>query len=105
MVVLAVWFVDILSVRRMKNVPIFFIEAKDCPECKAAKEACNEAISKCPDVTSELKLFDSETDIAVKIAINNDIDSIPACVVGPGGKVLQRSQITVENVIDAIVSF
>jgi hypothetical protein len=89
----------------MKKVPIFFIYAENCKECEAAKKAVKEAIEKLENISSELKLFNSESDIAVKIAINNDIDSIPSCVVGPGGKVLQQSEITVENVLNALKNY
>jgi len=84
-------------------IQIYFIYANDCPECNQAKLEVDKAIQD-SGVVCCLRLFDSEKRVAVNIAIENDIDDIPACVVGNKENVFQAKDITRGNILSAILS-
>ena len=86
----------------LKPIQIFFVHAKDFPDCEIAKSEIVKAISD-SGVVCDLKLFDSEERVTVNIAIANGIDDIPACVVGNKDNVFQTEDITKDNISAAIL--
>ena len=67
----------------IKEITIILISAKDCPDCREMKETLLEAIkSSSAYGHCRLNEIDSESDEAIDIAVENDIDDLPGCVIG-----------------------
>ena len=64
-----------------KELVIYFIHAEDCKDCDDMENTINRAIcnskNKC-----KIEEIDSSTDKAIEIALENNIDDLPACVIG-----------------------
>lgn len=71
---------------------IFYIYSDNCLHCL---EILNyiEKIIKDNDISCEILKHDYNTDVAVRIAVNNDIDDIPGIVISPGSKVFKGANI------------
>lgn len=67
----------------IKEMTIIFLYAKDCPDCKDMKDTLIQAIKdSCARGYCKIQSYDSETDEAIDIAIENDIDDLPGCIIG-----------------------
>lgn len=67
----------------LKELVIVLIYAKDCPDCQEMKETISEAIeSSSASGNCRIREIDSENDEAIDIAVENDIDDLPGCVIG-----------------------
>lgn len=64
------------------KVKIFFIYAENCKHCRAALNTIQSAIIKCNKIPCEIIKLIYNSDVALKIAIENDIDDLPAFVIG-----------------------
>jgi len=64
-----------------KELVIYFIHAEDCKDCDDMENTIKQAIcnskNKC-----KIEEIDSSTDKAIEIALENNIDDLPACVIG-----------------------
>ena len=94
--------VSLIVHKMSKAVQIFFLYADNCPDCRRAKIELEEAIRE-SNIVCDLKLFNSERRVAINIAIENDINDIPACVVGNKTNVFQTKDITKANILSAIL--
>jgi glutaredoxin len=67
----------------IKEMTVIFLYAKDCPDCKEMKETLLQVIEdSCASKYCKIQSYDSESDEAIDIAIENDIDDLPGCVIG-----------------------
>lgn len=68
----------------IKELVIYFIFADECKDCDDMRDALREAIenSSYEKAKCTIEEINSETDKAVEIALDNDIDDLPACVIG-----------------------
>ena len=85
----------------MSSVQIFFLYAENCKDCEAAKIAIRDAVAEA-GIECDFKMFNSDTRVAINIAIQNNIDDIPACVIGSGVKVFQGTAFPKNEIIAAI---
>jgi thiol-disulfide isomerase/thioredoxin len=60
---------------------IQFIYAEDCEDCEKMMETIRQAMCDCNVVYPIVKI-DSSKDEAVQMAIENNIDDLPACIIG-----------------------
>ena len=84
----------------MSNVQIFYIYADNCKECEKALIIVNKSIVD-SKIECEVKMFNSEDRVAVNIAIQHNIDNIPACVIGKS--VFQLGTFNKEDIVKAII--
>jgi hypothetical protein len=63
-------------------VQIFFIYADNCEHCQKALETIESAITKCKNITCDLKKFLYNDKAAIAIAVNKGIDDLPGIVIG-----------------------
>ena len=67
----------------IKEMTIYLIASKDCPDCADMKEALLLALGESSaNEQYELKELTDEDNEAIDIAIDNDINDLPACVIG-----------------------
>lgn len=68
----------------MKELVIYFIYAEDCKDCDDMRDTITDAIDNSSYEKSKCKIeeINSSTDKAIEIALDNDIDDLPACVIG-----------------------
>ena len=85
----------------MSEVQIFFIHTNNCPDCKKALQNVESAIRE-SNIQCKVIMVDSADQIAVNIAITNEISDIPACVVGIGVAVFQGENFPKEDIMQAI---
>lgn len=64
----------------VKLMDIIFISAKGCLDCKRMKSYLG-VICSAFDNINVIEL-DSESDDAIDVAVKNDIEDIPACIIG-----------------------
>jgi len=83
----------------MGKVQIFYIYADNCKDCEKAKESINIAIKQ-SGVECEFKKFNFESKVALNIAINNDIENLPACIIG--SNVFQGQDFEVDKIVKAL---
>ena len=62
-------------------VQIYFIYADNCSHCKDAEKTINQSVEKCRDIPCKILKFKYDTQVAVSIAINKDIDDLPGIVI------------------------
>lgn len=67
----------------LKELVILFIYAKDCPDCQEMREIIFEAINN-SDAPKNCKVreINSDSDEAIDIALENDVNDLPGCVIG-----------------------
>ena len=63
-------------------VQIFFIYAENCEHCQKALETIESAVSKCKNISCDLKKFLYNDNAALAIAVNRGIDDLPGIVIG-----------------------
>jgi hypothetical protein len=68
----------------LKELVIYLIFAKDCKDCDDMRDVITDAIdnSSYGKRHCTIEEIDSSKDEAIEIAIDNDIDDLPACVIG-----------------------
>ena len=84
-----------------KKVQIFYIYSEHCDSCKKALETVEKAI-KVSKIPCEILKFKYNTNVAVNIAMNNDIDDLPGFVVGAGQGVFKGTNYTEAKIVEAI---
>jgi hypothetical protein len=60
---------------------IYLIYAPDCKDCDQMRAAIHRAIQEC-SINCPIEEIDSSNERAIDIAIDNNIDDLPACVIG-----------------------
>lgn len=84
-----------------KEIVIHFIYAEDCEDCVNMLNTIKLAIEKnLVGTICRINKINSESSEAIKIAIDNDIDDLPACVIG--NKAFSGKYYTYSDVADAI---
>ena len=83
------------------TVPIFFIYAEDCSECRETLRIIENAIiiSKIPCKISKF-LYNSRA--AIKIAVANDIDDLPGVVIGAATKSFSGNKYSEADIVKFI---
>lgn len=68
----------------LPELTIYFIYASDCKDCDDMKTVLTDAIANSSYDMSDCKIIEinSDKDEAIDLAINNDIDDLPACIIG-----------------------
>lgn len=68
----------------LKKLTIFFIYAEECKDCDDMRQILKDAInhSSYDKGSCIIEEIDSSNDSAIEIALDNDIDDLPACVIG-----------------------
>ena len=66
----------------MDEITIYFIYAKDCNECEDMKNTLLDILEDKSIKNYEFVEINSESEAAIDIALENDINDIPACVIG-----------------------
>lgn len=68
----------------LKELVIYFIYANKCKECEDMRSTLMDVISHSSYDEGHCKMveIDSSTDEAIDIALGNDINDLPACVIG-----------------------
>jgi len=88
-----------------KEVQIFFVHAPYCKKCSEMITAIEDAV-KSVKIACKIFKFDYTKDekIAVNIAINNDVEDLPFCVVSskPKNFVFTKDNFSKAKIIDAI---
>jgi thiol-disulfide isomerase/thioredoxin len=62
-------------------IEIPFIYSKSCKDCKKMESLLEKAIEEL-NADIVLNKIDCEDDLALDLAVDNDIDDIPACIIG-----------------------
>ncbi len=66
----------------MEKLSIYLIHATDCKDCEEMKSSLFEILKDKSIQNYEMIEINSESEAAIDFAIENDIDDIPACVIG-----------------------
>ena len=66
----------------MEDLAIYLIYAKDCNDCEEMKNTLLDILVEKSIKSYELIEYNSESDDAINLAIENDINDIPACIIG-----------------------
>jgi hypothetical protein len=86
----------------LKRLTIQIIHAKDCEDCVAMKDAILQAVKESSACGScQLEELDSESNEAIDLAIDNDINNLPSCIIG-STVFCGKNSYTHEKLLDAI---
>ena len=87
----------------LKDLVIHFIFADDCPDCEAMRSTLRDAIahSSYDKERCHIVEISCEKDEAVDIALEYDIDDLPACIIGRFS-FCGKNKYTYEAILDAI---
>lgn len=85
-----------------KMIQIFYIQDDACKSCQKVYNMVESAISK-SGIECQILKFKYDTDAAIAIAVNNDIDDLPGFVVSGNSKtVFKGKNVAEEDIIKAI---
>ena len=79
---------------------ILFIYAESCRDCSRMKRFLEQAIKE-SGKNVELRSVNSDTDLAIDLAIDNGIEDIPGCVIGKT-VMFGKKGFTYEAILNAI---
>ena len=68
----------------LKELIIYFIYAEECKDCEDMRSTIATAIghSSYDQGKCRIEEINSSADIAIEIALDNDVDDLPACIIG-----------------------
>lgn len=66
----------------MEEITIYFIYAKDCHDCEDMKSTLLDILEEKGINKYNFIEISSDNEAAIDLAIENDIDDIPACIIG-----------------------
>ena len=66
----------------MEELTIYFIYATDCHDCEDMKNTLLDILIEKSIKNYEFVEYNSDSDEAINLAIENDINDIPACLIG-----------------------
>ena len=82
---------------------ISFLYADNCFHCDRAFEVVQDAIKKCKNIPCKVTKLRYDTNEALKIAIDNNIDDLPGFVIGK--KSFKGSNYTEAAIVEAIKKY
>jgi len=82
---------------------IYFLHANNCEHCEQALETIQDAIKKCKNIPCQVTKLLYDTPEALKIAIDNGIDDLPAFVIGKTS--FKGSNYTEASIVEAIKKY
>lgn len=87
----------------LKQTIIYFIFAEDCKDCEDMRSTINDAIEKSSYRKENCTIIEmnSSCDEAVDLAVDNDIDDLPACIIG-GYSFCGKNGYTFDSILRAI---
>jgi len=83
-----------------RSVKIFFIYAENCKHCMSALKTIEVAIKKTKKIPCKIIKMLYNNDVALKIAIEHNIDELPGFVIGT--KTFKGQDYNEERIISAI---
>lgn len=87
----------------LKELTIYFIYAEECKDCEDMRATLADAISQGSYEKEHCKVVEinSSTDEAIELAVDNDIDDLPACVIG-NYSFCGKNGYTLDSILEAI---